>query len=89
MTFWKCSSKFFTYELSRAKTMVAGFAWALRAIQGAPTTPVAPAASFRKSRRLGLNGAAFDMPFPLVCDTGSFSSFGDDAALTDGSSSFA
>src|SRR5881409_1532164 len=50
----KCSSKFFTYELSRAKTIVDGLASTLRAIQGAqamPAAEAAPAASFRKSRR--------------------------------------
>src|SRR2546425_10432664 len=46
--------------------MVVGLAWALRAIQGAPTTPAAPAASFRKSRRRVLDGAGRAMPYPLV-----------------------
>src|SRR5919201_807744 len=68
MTFWKCSSKFFTYELSRAKTMVLGLASTFRATQGAPTTPAAPAApaaSFRKSRRLGSDGVGCAMRFPF------------------------
>ena len=70
----KCSSKFFTYELSRAKTIVDGLASTFRAIHGAPvmpTAPAAPAANFRKSRRPGLDSVGFAMLFPLVCDRSS------------------
>jgi hypothetical protein len=68
--------------------MVDGFAWTLRAIQGAPTTPAAPAASFRKSRRLGFSFAGFAMRFPLVGTPVRWALM-DDAARMAGSSSSA
>src|SRR5437870_2914609 len=51
--------------------MVVGLAWTLRAIQGAPAMPAAPAASFRKSRRPVLDFAGCAMPLPPVCDASS------------------
>src|SRR6266851_528969 len=65
--FWKCTSKFFTYELSRANTMLTGLAWALRETQGPAATPAAPAASFRKSRRVAFDRAGCAMDVPLMC----------------------
>src|SRR5262244_2516310 len=62
----KCSSKFFTYELSRANTMVVGLASTFRAIHGAPTIAAAPAVSFRKSRRPGWDWTGRFMTFPLI-----------------------
>ena len=53
--FLKVLAKFFTYELSSANVIIVGFASTLRATHGAPMTPVAPAASFRKSRRLAFD----------------------------------
>src|SRR5262245_41003620 len=65
----KCSSKFFTYELSRTKTIEVGLAWAWREMKGPAATPAAPpAASFRKSRRVAFDRVGCAIAFPPVCD---------------------
>src|SRR6185503_15819656 len=46
--------------------MDVGFASTLRAIQGAPLMPAAPAASFRTSRRAGFECAGSAMDVPLM-----------------------
>src|SRR5712691_3318781 len=48
--------------------MDTGLAWALRETQGPEATPAAPAASFRKSRRVAFDCAGRAMDFPLICD---------------------
>src|SRR5438093_5812692 len=45
--------------------MDTGLAWALRETQGPAATPAAPAASFRKSRRVAFDRAGCAMYFPL------------------------
>src|SRR5262245_25302506 len=64
----KCSSKFFTYELSRTNVMLAGLACAWREMKGPVATVATPAVSFRKSRRVVCDCAGCAIHSPLVCD---------------------
>src|SRR3989442_5694086 len=48
--------------------MLTGLAWALRETQGPAAAPAAPAAIFRKSRRVASDCEGCAIRFPLVCD---------------------
>src|SRR5882672_3476442 len=48
--------------------MLTGLAWALRETHGPVATPAAPAASFRKSRRVAFDCAGCAIHFPLMCE---------------------